>query len=166
MEFFITDMERMIQSPLLTSNKVVSKQMTEKEFMQCWKKHMKEENKNGFLDCVHKYLTEENKQSVLESILFFIFDQKDTKSIYFEMLESVGQFDTLQIIFNNILDKMDEYSMDISNLPKKILKAIDTMKKLESNESWKERIYQFIQQNQDDSSDNMDEEEEEWERIA
>jgi hypothetical protein len=61
---------------------------------------------------------------------------------------------------------MDEYSMDISNLPKKILKAIDTMKKLESNESWKERIYQFIQQNQDDSSDNMDEEEEEWERIA
>ncbi len=166
MEFFITDMERMIQSPLLTSNKVVSKQMTEKEFMQCWKKHMKEENRNGFLDCVHKYLTEENKQSVLESILFFIYDQKDTKTIYFEMLESVGQFDTLQKIITKIIDKLEDYSMDISNLPKKLLKTIDVMKRFELTENWKEQIYQFIQQNKDDDSDDAEEEEEEWERLV
>jgi hypothetical protein len=149
MVFFINEIEQILLHPVFVP-KVVH--LSEKEFTQLWKKLMKEEVLIKFMDCMEKNLIPEMKDKVMEDVFFYVFEQKEIKMGYVSILDKFISSSKYIELMDKIIDAIEDYSLDISNLHKKILKMIE-LKNSSKNEEWKEKIYKTMSNEGDDADD-------------
>lgn len=154
MIFFMEEIEQILLNPVFVP-KVIK--LSEKEFNQMWKKLVKEENVDKFMECVEKNMIQEQKDKVMEDVFFFLFDQKEMKNGFIQILQKFIPSEKYNELMNQLIDNIQDYSLDISNLHKKILKTIELCENIK-NEEWKEKIYKTMSEDDDE-----DDKKEDWE---
>ncbi len=153
MAFFIDEIEQILLNPVFVP-KVVH--LSEKEFTQLWKKLMKEEDLLKFMDCMEKNLISEMKDKVMEYVFFSVFEQKEIKMGYVNILDKFITSAKYIEFMDKMIDAIEDYSLDISNLHKKILKMLE-LKNTSNNEEWKEKIYKTMSDEGNDDKDDWEE---------
>jgi hypothetical protein len=150
MIFFMEEIEHILVNPVFVP-KVV--RLNDKEFSQMWKKLVKEDNVDKFMDCMEKNMLPEMKEKMMEDVFFYIFEQKEIKTGILEKFISNQKYIEFM---DKMIDTIDDYSLDIANLHKKVLKIIE-LKNTLKNEEWKEKIYKTMRKEESDDD---------WEKMA
>jgi hypothetical protein len=144
------EIEHILVNPVFVP-KVV--RLNDKEFSQMWKKLVKEDNVDKFMDCMEKNMLPEMKEKMMEDVFFYIFEQKEIKTGILEKFISNQKYIEFM---DKMIDTIDDYSLDIANLHKKVLKIIE-LKNTLKNEEWKEKIYKTMRKEESDDD---------WEKMA
>ncbi len=152
MIFFIDEIEQILLNPVFVP-KVV--QLSEKEFTQLWKKLMKEEDIVKFMDCMDKNMVSDMKEKVMEDVFFFTLDQKEIKNGYIQIIQKFISNQKYSQLIEKVIDNIQDYSLDINNIHKKILKIIELNEHIK-NEEWKEKIYKTIREDDESDKDNWE----------
>lgn len=160
MEFFISEMIEMIEHP---ENYLLQNQteiMTEKDFQNIWKKHLRNQSYRLFEDFVKENISKyENILSIYEQMIIYMCDLKGNfKDHYFTSLNKIMTTQQIELCIHNILNKLDDYSMDNSEISQKMNMIIQHYSQLSEYEYFSDRIQQYIvahqlSDNEDDDND-------------
>jgi hypothetical protein len=152
MIFFMDEIEHILQNPVFIP-KVVH--LSEKEFTQLWKKHIKDENVDKFMECIEKNMIFEMKDKVMEDVFFFLLDQKEMKTGYIQIMQKFISLQKYTELMDKVIDNIQDYSLDINNIHKKILKIFEIIENIK-NEEWREKIYKTMSEDDESEKDNWE----------
>ncbi len=98
----------------------------------------------------------------------FIMDQKDVKEYMIEYFEKIGELEIQKNVMMKVCQNIQDMSMDISNLHKKMLKTFDYLSEMDTTEmrelvmaDMERLVREDVREDWEKMLDNLDSEDEE-----
>ncbi len=167
MEFFVCEMIEMIEHP---ENYILQNQtqvMTEKEFSNIWKKHLRLQSDKLFEDFVMENITKyQNVLSIYEQIIVYMCELKNgPKQSHFVSLEKMMTLSQIDSCMYSIVEKINHYSLDNPQFAEKISLLLSHFSNLPNYEFLYDVLQNHIETNRKRMEDDDDDDDMEFTRF-